>query len=319
MKKVILGNTNLEVSTLCLGTMYFGTKVDEKTSFRLLDEYVEAGGTFIDTANCYAFWIEGGVGDESEALIGRWLKSRGNRDKLTIATKVGCRPGYAGAPFSDGLQGLRRDVIIKDVEDSLKRLGVETIDLYYTHQDDRTVPLEETLGALEHLVGSGKVRHIGCSNMAAWRIQQAKTVSEAQNFPSYCCAQLRHTFLPGDDTGVQLSINEEHLDYASTHEFSLLAYSPLLQGAYTRKDRPVPDEFLKPGYQTRLATLYKIADEVEATPNQVVLAWMLQGQPSVVPLIAASTPEQLEENLGATRVTLTEKQLASLSSLEQTN
>jgi aryl-alcohol dehydrogenase-like predicted oxidoreductase len=314
MKRTKLGKSDLEVSNLCLGAMYFGTKVAEKTSFRLLDQYVEAGGNFIDTANCYAFWIEGGVGDESEALLGRWIKERGNSDTLTIATKVGCRPSYVGAPYPNGLQGLRGNIIIKEVENSLRRLGIDTIDLYYTHQDDRSVPLEETLKALDQLVNSGKIRHIGCSNIAAWRIGEAKRISEKSGYPSFCCVQLRHTFLPGDNTGIQLNINEEHLDFAKNHDLSLLAYSPLLQGAYTQKDRPVPDEFLKPGYRTRLAVLHSIADDLGATPNQVILAWMLQNQPLIIPVIAASTSEQLKENLAATNITLTEDQLATLSS-----
>jgi aryl-alcohol dehydrogenase-like predicted oxidoreductase len=309
-----LGKSDLEVSKLCLGTMYFGTKVDEKTSFRLLDEYVEAGGNFIDTANCYAFWIEGGIGDESENLLGRWMKERDNRNALTVATKVGCRPKYVGAPYPDGLQGLSGKTIIEDVENSLKRLQIETIDLFYTHQDDRRVPLEETLSALDRLVKSGKVRHIGCNNIAAWRIENARGISAKNGYSDFCCAQLRHTFLPGDNTGIQLNINEEHLDYAKSHDLSLLAYSPLLQGVYTRGDRPLPDEFLKPGYRTRLEVLRRTADDSGATANQVVLAWMLQNQPPIIPVIAASTSEQLEENLKSVNLTLTDEQLASLSS-----
>lgn len=313
METVNLGKTDLKVSSLCLGTMFFGTTVDEATAFRLLDQYVEAGGTFLDTANCYAFWADNGTGDESEALLGRWFTARGNRDALTVATKVGCRPRYLGAPFPEEAQGLRREVIFKDVEESLRRLGVETIDLYYTHQDDRSTPLEETLGALDALVQSGKVRQLGCSNMAAWRIEQARNVSETNGNANFCCAQLRHTYLPGGDTGVQLHIGEEHLDYALNQGLSLLAYSPLLGGVYTRADRPVPREYVRPGYETYLATLNEVAAEVGATPNQVVLAWMRQSRPAIIPLIAASTAEQLQENLEAVQVTLSPEHLARLA------
>lgn len=313
MDRTTLGNSDLTVSELCLGTMYFGTTVDEPTAFRLLDQYVEAGGNFLDTANCYAFWAENGTGDESEALIGRWMTSRGNRDALTVATKVGCRPRYPGAPFPEEAQGLRRDVIVRDVEASLRRLQVDTIDLYYTHQDDRHAPLEETLGALDELVRAGKVRQVGCSNMAAWRIEQARSISAARGYPGFCCAQLRHTYLPGGDTGVQLHLGDEHLDYARGHAFGLVAYSPLLQGAYTRADRPLPAEFVRPGHDAYLATLTNVAQEIGLTPNQVVLAWMQQGDPPVIPLIAASTTAQLEENLNAVGVTLTPEQMDLLA------
>ena len=144
--------------------MFFGTRVDEATSRRLLDRYVEAGGNFLDTANIYAFWVEGGQGGESEALLGRWMRQCGTRDRVFVATKVGAAPG----------EDLSHAAINAAVDGSLRRLGTDHVDLYYAHVDHRSVPLEETLGAFGELVSAGKVRYIGCSNYAAWRLERAR-------------------------------------------------------------------------------------------------------------------------------------------------
>jgi aryl-alcohol dehydrogenase-like predicted oxidoreductase len=139
MKKVSLAGT--EVSALCLGTMYFGNKESEETSFALLDQYVDAGGSFLDTSNNYAFWVEGCIGDESERLLGRWMKDRNNRNSIFLATKVGARPSYVGAPWPEGMQGISAKVILENVEQSLERLQTDYIDLYYAHIDDRSTAL----------------------------------------------------------------------------------------------------------------------------------------------------------------------------------
>ena len=153
MRTVPLGEAGVEVSALCLGCMFFGTRVDEETSMQLLDRYLAAGGSFLDTANNYAFWVEGGGGGESEMLWGRWMRRRGNRDQLFLATKVGGMPG----------EDLSRAAITAAVEGSLRRLGTDRIDLYYAHIDHRTVALEETLDAFGERVTAGKVRYIGAA------------------------------------------------------------------------------------------------------------------------------------------------------------
>ena len=160
MKTVQLGNTGERVSQLCMGTMYFGTRQDEATSFALLDQYAEAGGTFLDSANIYAGWVPGFAGGESETVLGRWMAARGNRERMFVATKV-------GFPYADVEQGLTARLIETECEKSLRRLGVETIDLYYAHVDDRQTPLQETLEALHRLVQAGKVRYVGASNYVA--------------------------------------------------------------------------------------------------------------------------------------------------------
>ncbi|MFW6288393.1 MAG: aldo/keto reductase, partial [Spirochaetota bacterium] len=234
MKTLKLGHSGIEVSEVCLGILPYGTKVDRDTSFALLDAYYEAGGRFIDTANNYSMWHAGGVGTESEAMLGEWLRARGNRNELVIATKVGFNRADRGPSLS-------KETIEQEIAGSLERLGIDTIDLYYAHADVRTDPLEETLGAFDSFVQSGAVRAIGCSNYRAWRIAEARAVSEASGWASYCCVQQRHTYLrprPGASFGAQTSSNEDLLDYCREHDdFRLLAYSPLQNGAYTRKDR----------------------------------------------------------------------------------
>jgi aryl-alcohol dehydrogenase-like predicted oxidoreductase len=289
--------------------MYFGTSTDKATSYRLLDHYIEAGGNFLDTANIYARWVSGYVGGESETLLGRWMKERKNRQQMFIASKVGFEmPGVE--------RGLRAAQIETECEKSLKRLGVETIDLYYAHVDDRTTPLEESMAAFARLVQAGKVRFIGASNYLAWRLEQANWVSRTNGWPEYCCVQQRHSYLrpkPGASFAPQLTTNEDLLDLCHVQGITMLAYSVLLSGAYTRAERPIPEGYVGPDSDARLAALRAVAEETGATPNHVILAWMMGGQPSVLPLIAASTDKQLQENLDALDLKLTAEQMLRLS------
>jgi aryl-alcohol dehydrogenase-like predicted oxidoreductase len=304
-----LGHTGVEVSALCLGAMYFGTRSDVPSSRRVLDAYVDAGGTFIDTANIYAHWIEGGRGGESETLIGNWMREHGNRDRLFIASKVGF--DYPGTAI-----GLRASQIREEAEKSLQRLGVETLDLFYAHVDDRTTPLEETMKAFDDLVQAGKVRFVGASNYRAWRLEQARWVSETNGWTPFCCIQQRYTYLPvrpGASTGRQTAVNVDLTDYCAATGMTLLAYSVLLGGAYTRDDKPLPVAYDNDDNRERLAALRAVADETGKTLNQVVLRWMRQSTPAVIPLVAASSEEQLQENLGALTFELTEEQMERLN------
>ena len=310
MRTVPLGKTGVQVSAFCLGAMYFGSSTDRETSVRLLDLYVEAGGAFVDTANAYARWVPGCQGGESEALLAKWMRDRGNRSGLFIASKVGFP-----APV-DGLdRGLRAWQIERACEASLKRLGIEALDLYYAHNDDRDAPLEERLEALDRLSRAGKVRFIGASNTRAWRLEQALRMAGAGGLAQYCCVQQRHTYLrhrPGMDIATHPHVNEDLLDFCANRDISLLAYSPLLGGAYTRADRPLPERYTGPDNEARLRALKAVAAEAGATPNQVVLAWMAQSTPPVIPLVAASSEEQMRENLGALNVVLTAEQMQRL-------
>lgn len=308
MKTLPLGNTGVEVSALCLGAMYFGTKNDAATSFRLLDQYLDAGGSFIDTANIYAWWVPGWQGGESESVLGRWMQERKNRSQLFLASKVGF--GY-----SEVKTGLRAHQIEAECEKSLRRMGVDTIDLYYAHVDDRSTALEESLAAFDRLVRAGKVRYIGASNFLAWRLEQARWTSQAHGWSEFCCIQQRYTYLrpkPGASFSPQVAVNADLLDYCRDHPLALLAYSALLSGTYTRPDRPIPPQYDGPDSAARLSALQSVAREKDATVNQVILAWMLHSRVAVLPLIAASTAQQLQENLDALRISLSMDEMAFL-------
>jgi aryl-alcohol dehydrogenase-like predicted oxidoreductase len=308
MKSVSLGNTGIPVSALCLGAMYFGTRNDETTSYRLLDQYMDAGGSFIDTANIYAWWVDGFKGQESEALLGRWMQKRKNRSRIFLASKVGFQ--YGDVPL-----GLTRKLIEAECEKSLKLLGTERIDLYYAHVDDRSTPMEETLEAFNRLVKAGKVGVIGASNFTAWRLEEARWHSQVNGWIEYCCVQQRHTYLrpkPGASFGAQLAVNADLLDYCRNRKLTLLAYSALLSGGYTRAERSINEQYLGPDSNLRLTALRQVAQEKEATVNQVILAWMLHSDPLVLPLIAASTSEQLEENLKALEINLSAEDMQKL-------
>jgi aryl-alcohol dehydrogenase-like predicted oxidoreductase len=288
--------------------MYFGSRTDKETSYRLLDQYVAAGGSFLDTANIYAWWVPGYVGGESETLLGEWMRERRNRS-LFIATKVGFN--YLGVE-----RGLRAHQIETECEKSLKRLGVETIDLYYAHVDDRNTPLEETMAAFDRLVRAGKVRFIGASNFLAWRLEEARWVSQTKGWAEYGCIQQRYSYIrpqPGASFAPQIAANDDLLDYCRNRGITMLAYSPLLGGAYTRADRSFPEQYLGPDTDARLAALNAVAEEVGATASQVVYAWMLQSDPPVIPLVAASMVEQMRENLGALEIELSPDQMARLN------
>ena len=324
MKQVPLGRTGVDVSALCLGCMYFGSRTDAGTSYQLLDQYVEAGGRFLDTANNYAFWITGTTGGESETLLGRWMKERGNRDQIFLSTKVGAKPNVDGADFRNA-EGLSAAVIERSVEASLRRLDTDTIDLYYAHIDHRSVPLEETLAAFDRIVKAGKVRFIGCSNMTAWRIAEARLISRAHDWAEYVCVQQSYSYLRpkpsvayavnhalAPDWGIEVRVDAGVRDYCETHgDFSIVAYSPLMRGAYA--GAPMPDECVGSDTDARLAALGQVAAETGATRNQVVLAWLMQNTPPAIPLFGASSAEQLRENLGALKVTLTPEQVAFLN------
>jgi aryl-alcohol dehydrogenase-like predicted oxidoreductase len=307
---VQLGKSGVQVSALALGTDLFGTKIDRETCFGLLDHFAEHGGTFLDTANFYASWLPGCKGGESETTIGEWIKTRKNRNRVAIATKLAFDyPGCAG--------GLSAGEIQRECERSLGRLQTDRIDLYYSHRDDRDTPLEETMEAFHRLISAGKVRAIGASNLRVWRIAEANATSRAKGWSGYSAVEQRYTYLRprhGADFGPQLVIGDEMKDFAQSGDVTLIAYSILLRGAYTRSDREVPVQFAGPEANERLDALRKVAAEAGCSPNQVIIAWMRQSVPSVLPIVAASRIENLEENLAALKVVLSGEQMERLNS-----
>ncbi|MGI5287449.1 aldo/keto reductase [Nonomuraea polychroma] len=181
---------------IALGTIHFGTGVDLKDTYAILDRFHEAGGTMLDTADNYPFWVEGCTGDESEQAIGAWMAARGNRDEIFISTKAGARPTVPGDRTLDSAEGLSAPVLARAAEGSLQRLGTDYVDLYWAHIEDRSVPLEETLGAFNELAVQGKVRALGASNVATWRLDRARNVSVARGWMPYtggwpCCRRWR--------------------------------------------------------------------------------------------------------------------------------
>ncbi|MDD6791014.1 MAG: aldo/keto reductase [Thermobifida fusca] len=315
------GERARQVSVICLGAMKFGSQVGDAESFAILDRFVERGGTFIDTANNYQFWVEGFTGDESETLLGRWRAARGITDEVLIATKFGARPRTPGGGLADA-EGLSAKAVRAAVAGSQQRLGMDRLDLVYPHREDRSVPLEETLGVLAELVEEGQVGLVGASNHRAWRLERARRLSDDRGWPRYEVAQLRYSYLqprfdiPLPEAG-HMHATVDHLDYVAQENrdgrpLALVTYTPLLYGAYVRADRTLSYPYEHPGTAARLKVLREVAAECDATPNQVVLAWLMGGDPAIIPLVGVSIVAQLDEALDAVDVELTAEQRSRL-------
>jgi aryl-alcohol dehydrogenase-like predicted oxidoreductase len=306
---------------IALGAMEFGTRIDEKTSFDLLDAYVDAGGTRIDTANCYAFWQHpSGHGGQSEELLGRWFAQRpGVRDRVKLATKVGCEPLWPGS-FPGHTEGLTSKAIDTALETSLRRLQTDHIDLYWAHRDDLETPLEETVAAFGKHAAAGTIGRIGLSNYALWRVERARGLALQQGVMGPTALQLRYSYLqPRPLVRDQAHdhrfgwITDEVLDYADRNpEQDLFAYSPLMSGGYEREDRPIQEAFDHPGTTRRLETLAKAAADLGVTRSEVVLAWLIGGSPSIIPIVGMSTPTYLTTALTGARLTLPPETRTSL-------
>jgi aryl-alcohol dehydrogenase-like predicted oxidoreductase len=305
-----LGRSDLLVSPLCLGGNVFGWTAGEKESREVLDAFVDAGGNFIDTADVYSRWVPGHTGGESESLIGRWMKERNLRDRVVIATKV-------GLPMPQG-EGLSRAYVLRAVEDSLRRLQVERIDLLYAHRDDPRVPIEETVRAFEALVRAGKVRALGASNFSAARLGESLAFAQQEALP-------RYEVLQPDYNLVHRSEFEGPLEELCRREgLSVAPYYGLaagfLTGKYQRGEAPPvssrAEGVLKRHGNARgwavLDAVRSVAIRHRAAPAQVALAWLL-AQPTVVaPIASAVTAEQLRELLGFERLDLTQEDLTAL-------
>jgi aryl-alcohol dehydrogenase-like predicted oxidoreductase len=291
---------------LILGTMYFGTRTDEATSYALLDRYVAAGGRVLDTANCYSFWTSPtGHGGQSEALLGRWLAANpGLREEMVIATKVGVEPTDDG-----GIEGLSAPVIERESARSLDRLGIEVIDVYWAHGEDRSTDLEETVAAFGALVERGVVRRLGVSNHPTWRVERARSIAERLGVEPWTVLQLTTSYVdprpgaqvPGKDHRFGF-VSDETVDYLEVHpEIDLWVYSPLVQGSFDRADRPFPEAYDHPGTTQRLAALNTLADRLGVPASQVVLAWMLAK--GWRPIVGVSSVEQLDSALRSVQLT----------------
>jgi aryl-alcohol dehydrogenase-like predicted oxidoreductase len=310
MDKRKLGNSGLAIAPLIFGGNVFGWTADEATSFKLLDAFLAAGFDCIDTADVYSKWVPGHRGGESEAIVGNWLKARGNRDKVVIATKVGMEmPGIG--------QGLRRAYIMARVEDSLKRLQTDYIDLYQSHCDDKEAPLEETLGAYQRLIEQGKVRAIGASNYEAPRLEAALKTSAEHKLPRYDTLQPLYNLSDraGFESALQGLCVKAHV--------AVIPYYALAAGFLTGKYRSEAD-FAKsprggrmPGYLNQrgrriLAALDAVAARYQATPAQVALAWLRDRPAIAAPIASATSLSQLDELVRGIRLTLDAAAVAEL-------
>lgn len=305
MKNVRLGKSNISVAPLAFGGNVFGWTVNEKQSFQLLDKFVGEGFNFIDTADVYSRWVPGNNGGESETIIGNWLKSRGKRSDVIIATKVGMDMG-------DGKKGLKKKYIVEAVEKSLTRLQTDYIDLYQTHIDDGSTPIEETLSALADLVKEGKVRIIGSSNFSPERLKISIEISKENGYPIY------QTFQPEYNLYDREVFEKEIEDVCRENNLSVISYYSLASGFLTGKYRTKDDlgksvrgngvqKYLNERGFKILEALDKVSANYQATPASVAIAWLLTNPIVAAPIASATSTEQLETLTAAVRLSLDEE------------
>ena len=312
MKTTTLGTTDLTVSNLCLGTMQFGWTADEDASFAVMDAYAEAGGNFIDTADIYSRWSPGNPGGVSEEIIGRWMKARGNRDGLTVATKA------RGEMWKgDDGEGLSRSHITRAIEDSLRRLQVETVDLYQCHYPDDKTPIEETLTIFGELIASGKVRYIGASNYSATQLAAALDAAAAKGLPRFATLQPHHNLVHRKEYEAGLAA------LCKREGIGVIPYSPLaggfLSGKYL-KGQPLPEsqragrakEYMTDAGFGVIEALDAVAKAHGVSIPAVALAWEMTRPAIDAPIIGANSREQLAALLPASDLLLTDAEVSSL-------
>ena len=308
------GSTSFEVSTLCLGTMFFGTRTDTATSLDILDRFAEAGGTFVDTANNYNAWV-GGHGRDSEDVLGEWIRRRGGLGEVRLATKLGAAKKDPALPLQNveptNFQGLSAEVVAREARLSLQHLGIDRIDVLYGHVDDRETPIAETVAAFGQLQREGLVGISGISNVALWRLIEAREEALRQGVDPYGVVQQGYSYVyPSPGAGRTNDVSVDLLDYVAVagidgrRPLAVTAYSPLHQGAFTRDDKPMWAPMRHASNRERVRALHDVAAEIGATPNQVALAWLLGAAVPVIPVVGISSVAQLEEALAASELVL---------------
>ena len=305
-----LGQSSLLVSPLTFGGNVFGWTADEKTSFELMDAWLAAGFNFIDSADVYSRWHPGNSGGESETIIGRWLKARGNRSKVIIATKLGIEMG-------PGKKGLSRTYMMQAVEDSLRRLQTDYIDLYQSHRDDPDTPIEETLSAYADLIRQGKVREIGASNFSAARLAESLRISTEKGLPRYQSMQPHYSLVERQDF-------EGPLEQVCLREkVGVIGYYSLASGFLSGKYRSVADaegrargsrvqKYLNDYGFGVIKALTGVGARVNATPAQVALAWLIARPSVTAPIVSATNLEQLRDIMRAPDVKLDADAIAQI-------
>lgn len=304
MEKVKLGNSEIEFKPLVFGGNVFGWTVDEKQSFALLDAFIDMGFSLIDTSNNYSHWLPGHSGSESETIIGKWIGKRDIRDKIQIATKVG------GRRIDNSKPNLKKEYIIKSVEDSLLRLNVDTIDLYQSHHDDLTTGIDETLEAYHHLIQTGKIKWIGASNLSPERISESLQIAEDHNLPYYIAIQPEYNLYD------RMKYEEQYEQLAVDNHLGVISYYSLASGFLSGKYRSIEDiketkryDALKDRFNARglriLDVLAEIAHTQQASMSAIALAWSLHRPSVTAPIVSATSIQQLEELSRAVEIKLT--------------
>ncbi|ESY70398.1 MULTISPECIES: aldo/keto reductase [Mesorhizobium] len=310
MQKRRLGRTDLSIAPLVLGGNVFGWTADEKTSFDLLDRFVGAGLNAVDTADAYSRWVPGHKGGESETIIGKWMKDRGNRDKVVVVTKV-------GSDMGQGHKDLSAAYIEKAVDASLKRLQTEVIDLYLSHWPDPATPYEETLGAYEKLLAKGKVRHVGCSNLDAGQLRAALDVASLRSLPRYEVLQPEYNLYD------RSSFDGPLRDLCVAEDIGVITYFSLAKGFLSGKYRSEEDlgqsergedvgSYLNARGMRILAALDAVSSRHSAKQAEVALAWVIARPGITAPIASATKPDQMDSLIRAVSLKLTADDMAEL-------
>ncbi|MAX70706.1 MAG: alcohol dehydrogenase [Flavobacteriaceae bacterium] len=311
MKKIIIGNTDLEVAPINLGGNVFGWTLDEKESFKILDAFTAGEFNFIDTADMYSYWVDGGEGGQSETILGKWMKSRNNRKDIVLATKVGGETGKHPVDTS-------KKHILEAVDKSLKRLQTDYIDLYYTHFDDEKTPVEETLEAYDEIIKAGKVRYIAASNISPNRLEESFAASEKYGLPRYEALQPHYNLVEREN------YESKYAPLADKYNLSVFTYWSLASGFLTGKYRSKDDlgksvrggsveKYLDEKGLAVLSALDKVSDKHNTTQATVSLAWLL-AQPHIGAPIASATKEShLKTMFDATKLQLDSEDLELLN------
>lgn len=314
MEKRTIKNTDLSVAPVNFGGNVFGWTLDEKQSFDILDQFTQEGFNFIDTADTYSWWVNG-KGGQSEEIIGKWMKNRGNRNELVIATKVGSETKEHGYDIS-------RKHILKSVDESLQRLQTDHIDLYYTHFDDHTTPVEETLSAYDEIIKAGKVRYIGASNLSPERLKESFEVSREHNLPKYVALQPHYNLVERE------KFESQYASLVQEFDLSVFTYWSLASGFLTGKYRNEDDlsksqrgegarKYLNPKGLGVLGALDQISSAHNSDPAAVALAWLLANPLITAPIVSATSASQLKTLFAAPQLKLSHEDIELLNTVSQ--